>query len=934
MKRPLKNIVLKLAKWTGIFIGAVLLLLYLLPLLFPGTISAEVKKVANKSLDSKLDFTKSKLSFFTHFPSLTVSLDEFSLMGSAPFKNDTLLKAKQVAFGINLKRLIFNNEVKIDELYVSNAFVNVMVNQKGQANYNVYVAPKDQPKDTTDEGTAIRLDRIDFENCRIKYNDRSAKILVDAHGFNYIGKGDLSEDVFDLQTEAAIDSIDFYYDRVPYLEKKKLNADLITRINTNALSFILQKNELKINELPVEFTGLFTILKDGYKINVNASSQNSTLHDLFSVLPPQYLTWMNDAKIEGRSDLLFTFKGRYNASKKQQPDLGFKLKIREGSVAYKNTPVPLTDFQMDLSALLPSLDPEKLSIDLKALDFKVGDKDYFKAILQTKGLSEMAVKADIKGSLDLKTLDAAMGIQNMELRGKLIADIVANGNYSATKKLFPKTKGGINLQSGWLKTDYYPNPITNITFVANVLNNSGTFEDLKVAVTPASFMFEGSPVYVSAAVSNFDDIDYKAKIKGELNVGKIYQVFATKGLDVTGYAKADLSLNGRQSYATSGQYSKLDNRGTILLRNIKTTSELFPKAFFINEGLFRFQNEKMWFEKFGAKYGKSDFALNGYLLNTINYFLESKGTLSGDFKLRSKLINVDEFMSLKEGENKDRKSDIEYAKEDNPKASGVVAVPKNLNVSLAANADKVEYNGLVLNNLAGKIGISKGQLNLQNTTFDIIDCKVGIDARYDDESPLTANFDVHFMAKDFSVKKAYNEIPMFHDLVTAAEKAEGIISVDYQLKGDLNANMGPIYESLEGGGTIALRDVKVSGLKMFGGISSKTGQDALNNPNMKGITVKTSINKNLIHIDDFTFKVASFRPTIKGTTSFDGLLDIRVRLGLPPGGLIGIPIVVTGTHEDPKIKVFSKTGAPIEDAQYNTKTNKVIKKEKLATPKK
>jgi len=934
MKASVKKIVLKIAKWTGIFIGVVLLLLYLLPLLFPGTIAAEVKKVANKSLDAKLDFTKSKLSFFTHFPSLTVSLDDLSLMGSAPFKNDTLLKAKQVAFGINLKRLIFNNEVKIDELYVSNAFVNVMVNQKGQANYNVYVAPKDQPKDTTDEGTAIRLDRIDFENCRIKYNDRSAKILVDAYGFNYIGKGDLSEDVFDLQTEAAIDSIDFYYDRVPYLEKKKLNADLITRINTNALSFILQKNELKINELPVEFTGLFTILKDGYKINLDASSQNSTLQDLFSVLPPQYLTWMNDAKIEGRSDLLFTFKGRYNASKNQQPDLGFKLKIREGSVAYKNTPVPLTDFQMDLSALLPSLDPEKLSIDLKALDFKVGDKDYFKAILQTKGLSEMAVKADIKGSLDLKTLDAAMGIQNMELRGKLIADIVANGTYSATKKLFPKTKGGINLQSGWLKTDYYPNPITNITFVANVLNNSGTFEDLKIAITPASFMFEGSPVYVSAAVSNFDDIDYKAKIKGELNVGKIYQVFATKGLDVTGYAKADLSLNGRQSYATSGQYSKLDNRGTILLRNIKTTSELFPKAFFINEGLFRFQNEKMWFEKFGAKYGKSDFALNGYLLNTINYFLESKGTLSGEFKLKSKLINVDEFMSLKEGENKDRKSDVEYAKEENPKASGVVAVPKNLNVSLVANADKVEYNGLVLNNLAGKIGISKGQLNLQNTTFDIIDCKVGIDARYDDESPLTANFDVHFMAKDFSVKKAYNEIPMFHELVTAAEKAEGIISVDYQLKGDLNANMGPIYESLEGGGTIALRDVKVSGLKMFGGISSKTGQDALNNPDMKGITVKTSISKNLIHIDDFTFKVASFRPTIKGTTSFDGLLDIRVRLGLPPGGLIGIPIVVTGTHEDPKIKVFSKTGAPIEDAQYNTKTNKVIKKEKLATPKK
>src|SRR6218665_987445 len=932
MKSNIKTTAINILKWTGIGIGFILLLMFILPVLFPGTIATQVKQIANKSLDSKLEFSKSKLSFFTHFPSLTVSLDNLSLTGSKPFSNDTLLKAKEVAFGINLKRLIFNNEVRIDELYVSDALVNVLVNQKGEANYNIYISPDKQPKDSTDEGKAIRLDRIDFKNCHIKYNDRSAKILVDAHGFNYVGKGDLSEDVFDVRTDANIDSLDFYYDRTPYLQKKKLHADLITRINTNALSFILQKNELRINELPVEFTGLFTILKDGYKINIDAASQNTTLKDLFSVLPPQYLTWMEQTKFDGRSDLLFTFKGRYNAAKNQKPDLGFKFKIREGAITYKNAPASLQDFEMDLSAVLPALDTEKLTVDLKKLQFKVGDKDYFNAVLQSKGLTEMDLKAAIKGSLNLQTLDAAIGLQNIQMRGLLKTDIEAKGVYSAAAKLFPVTKGGISLKQGWLKTKYYPNPITGITFVANVINNSGTFEDLKVAVTPASFVFEGNPVYVNASVSNFDDIDYKARIKGALNVGRIYQVFSRKGLDVTGYAKADLSLKGRQSYATTGQYSKLDNKGTIELKNIETTSELFPKAFFIKEGLFRFQNEKMWFEKFGATYGKSDFAINGYLLNTINYFLQSRGTLSGNFNLKSKLINVDEFMALKEGENKDRKNSVEYAKEENPKASGVIVLPINLNVSLNANADKIEYNGLVLNNLAGKVGIANGQVTLENTLFDIIGCKVGIDARYDDESPLTANFDVHFRANDFDVQKAYNEIPMFHDMVTAAEKTKGIISLDYQLKGDLNANMGPIYESLEGGGTINLRDVQVSGLNLLGSVSSKTGQDGLANPSMKGIDIKTTINNNVIHIEDFTFKVSAFRPTIKGTTSFDGLLDLKMRLGLPPLGLIGIPIVITGTHEKPEIKVFSKTGQQIKDAIYNEKTNTVIKKESVEKP--
>lgn len=931
MKISSKNITLKILKVTGIVITSVLLLLFLIPLLFPGTVALEVKKIANDRLDTKMEFSKSKLSFFTHFPSLTVSLDNLTLTGSAPFRNDTLLKAEQVAFGINLKRLIFNNEIRINKLYVSKALINIMVNQKGEANYNIYIAPDDKNNENaTDEGTSIRLERIDLEDCHVKYNDRSVKILVDAKGFNYIGKGNLSEDIFDLNTDAKIDNLDFYYDRTAYLRKKEVRANLITRINTHALSFILQKNELKINKLPLKFTGLFTFLRDGYKINIKAASENTTLKDLFSVMPPEYLTWLEETEISGKSDLLFTIKGNYNVAKKQKPDLAFNLKVDKGAINYQNAPAPLTDFQLNLNAILPSFDIEKLLVNLKTFKFKVGEKDYFNAYLHSKGYNEMNVDASVKGALDLATVDAALGLNTIDLKGILKINIQAKGIFSTSKKLFPKTIGGIALHNGWLKTDSYPNPITNITFVANVLNKAGTYQDLIVAVAPASFLFEGNPMYVNATLSDFNDLSYNAKIKGELNVGRIYQVFSQKGLDVTGYAKADLSLKGKQSYATTGQYDKLDNKGTIVIKNIKATSELFPKAFFIKQGNFLFQNEKMWFEKFDASYGKSDFAINGYLLNTINYFLESHGTLSGNFNMKSKLINVDEFMALEKGENKNRNIEVEYAKEDHPKMSGVVIIPKNLNVALTANADKVAYNGLVLNKLSGKISIVKSNFYLENTAFDIIGCIVGIDASYKDESPTSAHFDAHFRAKDFSVQRAYKEIPMFHEMVTVAEKAQGIISVDYKVKGDLDGNMSPIYASLEGDGILNLNNVQIKGLKLFDKISSKTGQKGLDNPDMKGIEIKSSIDNNLIHIEPFTFKVAGFRPTIKGTSSFDGLLDLRMRLGLPPFGIIGIPVVITGTHQDPKIKIFSKTGKKIDDAIYDEKHNKVIREEKVS----
>ena len=237
MKVSLKKIGVKVLKITGVTIVSILFLMFLLPMLFPGKIAEQVKAFANKKLDGELSFSESNLSFFKHFPSLTVTLDDFALKGSAPYKNDTLVAAKDVSFGINLKNLIFDGNINIDEIYVSKGLINDQVNEKGQANYNVYISDKQETsKDTT--GTSIRLERIDIRNVALKYHDISAKVNLEARGFNYLGKGNLDQSIFDLYTEAKIESLDFAFDGEKYLENKKIDADLITKINTNSLSFV------------------------------------------------------------------------------------------------------------------------------------------------------------------------------------------------------------------------------------------------------------------------------------------------------------------------------------------------------------------------------------------------------------------------------------------------------------------------------------------------------------------------------------------------------------------------------------------------------------------------------------------------------------------------------------------------------------------------
>ena len=912
MKKPSKSIIIRILKWIGISISSILALLFILPILFPGKIAEEVKAFANKKLDGELNFKEANLSFFNHFPSLTLTLTDLSLKGSAPYKKETFLSAEEVAFGIDLSSLLFDKKVNIDKIYVSDALINVLVNEKGEANYNVYISEEETTAEKNPSETALRLEKIAIENTHLVYNDKSAKILIDAKGFNYVGNGDLDKSIFDLYTKAKIESFDFTYDGEQYLKNKKVNANLITKINTNSLAFVFEQNNLKINKLPVEFKGKFDFLSNGYDMDFSVKSEDSHLSEFFSALPPQYVTWLDKSKVKGKTDLSMSLKGKYIASQNLKPNLAFNMKIREGYVNYNEAPVSASNIFLNFDTKLPSLDTEQLTVNLDSVFFNL-DKDYVKAIVKTKGLTTPNVDARIETKVNLATLNRTFGLQNMELRGTLNTNIRALGVYDKKNSKIPVTDGKIEMKNGYIKTDYYPNPIQNINVVANIIDKKGSLDDLKINITPASFDFEGKPIYVNAMVEDFQNIKYDIKAKGELDLGKIYKVFSQKGLDLNGFIKADVSFKGTQSDAMNGNYAKLQNKGTLVLRDIKTRSEYLPKPFIIREGTFVFNQDKMNFNEFKATYGESDFKMNGFLQNVIDFVLTDKAILKGNFNLQSDFINVDEFMTK-------QIVTIDYpplsAPDEVKTESTVIFIPSNFNLEFNAIANKVNFEDLKLENLKGKMNINKGQLTLKNSAFDLIGANVKMDIVYGSQSPEKAFFDFKVNAKDFDIKRAYNEVKMFREMASAAESAEGIVSLDYNVAGILDGNMMPIYPSLTGGGTLSVKNVKMKGFKMFGTVSKKTGKDAIANPDLSKVDIKTKIKNNIITIERFKFKVAGFRPRIEGTTSFDGKLNIKMRLGLPPFGLLGIPLKITGTQENPNVKLGKQT-EDLEETEYD-----------------
>lgn len=1034
----IKRTALRTLKIAGISIVSLFILLFLLPVLFPSTVSNKIKTWTNNSITGDLNFSKARLSFFNHFPSLTLTLYDFSLKGATPFQQDTLIAADEVALGVNLAS-IFSSSIRIDEIYLTKANIHVLVDSAGHPNYNVYQsAPATNTTTKTDSGSAsLKIARIQLEKCNIIYDDQSLPLYVKAQNVDYLGKGDLSKAQFDLYSRLRATSFDLSYGNTPYIQHKKLDGELITKVNTNSLDLIFEKNDLKINELPVQLNGKFGFLKNGYAMDFKLNSKESSLSAIFSALPHEYTTFLEHTQVEGAADVNATLTGNYIAETNTMPDLTFNMQIRNGTISNAKAPAPVKNLFLNFQSQLRQLNTDSLIVNIDSIFFNI-DKDYFSAIMKLQGINTPEVHVKLNTDIDLEKWSKAVGLDSFAMKGRLQAHLLADGKYAKSvvyrglrkqadtvissipafsfqsslhngyfkfaslpkavdninfdiaascpdsnyahamlavkninanvlsnyikgyfqvsngssplvdanlegilhmddikqfypldslsmagdlhinivtkgsyvpvKRLFPVTTATLTMSNGVVQTKYYPSPLEKINIDATITNTTGTFKSLNVNIKPISFEFEGQPFVFKADLNNFDNLRYDIASNGNLDLGKIYKVFAQQGYDVKGLIKTNLSLRGTQSDAMAGRYNKLYNKGSLVVKDITLTSELFPLPFYITNGVFRFDQDKMWFDQFNARYGKSTIRLDGYLSNVIGYATQKDQVLHGEFNFKSDYILVDELM-VYGGNSTANNSTVANTATPHPTAttssnsSGVVMVPANLSLTLNANAAKINYNGINLTDFHGQLVIDSNYLQLIKTGFTIIGAPVEMDARYTSINTRKATFDYHINAAEFDIKRAYNEIKLFHDMATSAGSASGIVGLEYHLSGRLDENMQPVYPSLKGEGVLSVKKIKMKGFRLFNAVSNATGKDNVRDPDLSKIDIKSKINNNIITIEKTKMRVAGFRPRFEGQVSFDGKLNLKGRLGLPPLGILGIPFNVTGTQSNPTVKL-------------------------------
>jgi len=404
------------------------------PYLFKDEILQLVKTEINKNVNATVNFQDFSLSFFKNFPDLTAELDELSVVGKDRFANDTLIYAGKLGLGFNVMDLIGGNYT-INEVYLSKVNINALIEADGATNYDIVPESTDtisaQVSEEPSEELLIKLKSFRINDANIYYKDDELVVETWIKGMDLSLSGDFTASKADIKTQLTAKSLDVVYEKVRYIKKMNLAVDAVVEADMEKYLYVLKENEIKLNQFVLKVDGWVGETKTGYDMDLAVGLKKSSLKDLLSIVPEEYMSDMENLKAEGRLAFDAKIKGVYDDD--NMPAYFVNLKLENGTLTYPDLPAKIENLQLALKVDNPDGITDHTAIDLKSSANFTGNS--FQLDLKVKQpVSDPDIDGKLVADLDLKNLGEFITIDENLVSGQLKADLEFRGIASDLEK--------------------------------------------------------------------------------------------------------------------------------------------------------------------------------------------------------------------------------------------------------------------------------------------------------------------------------------------------------------------------------------------------------------------------------------------------------------------------------------------------------------------
>lgn len=520
-----KSLIKRIFKWTGITFLVLLIAVFAAPFLFKDKLIQLVKDEANKTLNAKVDFGEFDLTLLSSFPDFRFKIQNVSVINVEPFAGDTLAYIKQLSFDLNIKSVIAGDKYQINSLIVDEPHINATVNNEGKASWDIAKASTDSVQATTLADTsaskfALKLNSLEINHAKIKYNDIQGNTYANLNDMNYKMSGDFTQDIFTLSNLLEITEISVSYGGVDYLKKVKMRFKADLDMDMPKMKFTFKENEFNLNDLGLAFDGFVAMPTDDINMDIKFAAKQTEFKSILSLIPSVYSKDFASVKTEGS----LKFDGMANgilhsekdSIKNTYPSFAINLSIAKAMFKYPSLPKSVNDINIDVHVENKKNYLDATTIDVNKFHLNMaGNPIDMWAHVKTP-ISDPNLSAEIKAIIDLNSVKDFIPLEKGDnMSGLVKADIKAAGKMSSLdKKEYDKfaMSGSLEIDKMNYKTTTLPYDV-----LLNVMKLN--FTNQFVELTAFDAMLGKSDIKANGKIDNFLQYIFKdSLIAGTFNL--------------------------------------------------------------------------------------------------------------------------------------------------------------------------------------------------------------------------------------------------------------------------------------------------------------------------------------------------------------------------------------------------------------------------------
>ncbi len=423
----------KILKIVLIAIIAAVVLLIASTYIFRGKIVSLVKAEINHQLTAKVDFEDADLSFFRHFPRVSIGLKNLSVVGTGPFAADTLLSSKRLDATVDILSFIRGKEMNIYSVFVNTPRIHALVNKEGLANWDIMKPDTTKTRENEPEPFHLNLKKYEIQDGYVYYNDAQSNMSAEVFDLNHSGSGDFNSDLFTLITRTKAGSVTYAYGGIPFLYKSKAEVDADLQIDNKTDKYSFENMNILLNALKVSGSGFFKLLDDGYDMDINFKTPDTDFKNLLSLIPTIYKNSFDKLTANGTASFEGNVKGIFNDV--SMPAYHVAMTVKNGAFKYPDLPKGINQININASVDNPDGVTDNTVVDISSASMQMDKNPFSFRLLLKRPLSTMFVDAAAKGNLDLNQIGQFVKLEKgTSINGSLNANVAVKGNVSDLEK--------------------------------------------------------------------------------------------------------------------------------------------------------------------------------------------------------------------------------------------------------------------------------------------------------------------------------------------------------------------------------------------------------------------------------------------------------------------------------------------------------------------